>query len=221
MRKMYVLLFVSACFASLAHAQFKKGDKLLGGSIGFLNQNRSSTDPVSPNTATVFNITPSIGFFTSPDRLIGFSLSYTNETYKYTNTKLVRNGVGAGIYKQYWNSLGKKFYFIMEGNVSGLYAKGSTKQTTNGGVSSTVSEQKALTVTAGIVPGISYQITKRLTTDMFFSNFLYFTDTYSKNKDNYPGIPPREYTNNSVGFGTGFTKFSTNNLQFGFRYILN
>src|SRR5689334_21894331 len=127
MKKLYVLLLVTATVFSATQAetnsdlQFKKGDKLLGGSVGFssLKETGSPDDLINRSV----NVVPGIGFFTKPNRLIGLSLNYGYGESK-RNSRLVNHGtsIGASFYKQYWSSLGKSFYFIVDSRLSGGYS---------------------------------------------------------------------------------------------------
>ncbi len=213
MKKIYVLLLVSVGTTLSATAQpFQKGDKLLGGSIGFASSKTTASNPA--NKYTGFGISPSIGFFTSAKSLTGFSVNY-GYAKSEQNGETKTNSIGASVYQQHWNSLGKSFYFIAEGRLAGSYQ--SSKSTFTG---SYFTESKGFQGGFQINPGIAYRINRRLVLDAFFSNFVSIAYAHSNVKRNPQFSPTSEYKTDDFGITTGFSNFTTDNIQFGFRYIL-
>ena len=217
MTKIYVLLLVAAGTVLSVTAQpFVKGDKLLGGSIGYSlsrsNITYSQPTPTPDYRYFNFNISPSLGFFTKPNRLSGFSLQFNygssfpdNIDYRQKNV-----GYGAGFYKQYWNSLGKNFYFIIQGRVGASYANVKYFNSTQ------KDESRTGTAYLTIDPGFAYRMKKRLVLDAYYTNFLYTAFAYTDRRGNN-GVVSKEYTINA---NTGLQNFSLGSVVLGFRYLL-
>lgn len=114
MKKIYTLLFSTATLFSIANAQtntdlqFKKGDKLLGGSISSSLQRttyNTSTPSVNPSYDLKYyslSISPSLGFFTKPNQLTGISLLFnygssapSNAFIRIKVTRMERGFIGS------------------------------------------------------------------------------------------------------------------------------
>jgi hypothetical protein len=227
MTKLYALLLLATSF-SFANAQtgtdelpFKEGDKLLGGSVGYSLQRQTFNNPVSstptpPSNSNYryvsFRIAPSIGFFTKPNRLVGFSLNFNyGSSLENINTYDQKNtNYGAAYYKQFWNSLGKNFYFIIQGELGGSFNHQKYAYT------SQIIETNGASAYFSIAPGFAYRMKRRLILDVYYSNFLLSSFTYARNKSNGAQIT-RNYI---FSTNTGLRNFALNDVVFGFRYLL-
>jgi hypothetical protein len=207
MKKIYLLLFVTAGTTLVANAQaFKQGDKLLGGSIGVSNTNPSGQN----NDATAVNVSPSIGFFTKPNRLTGFSLTLNSNLN-------AQHSVGAAIYKQYWNDLGKNAYFIMQGDVALSYGTNKSGNQSNPGTGMRHSQNYS--ISAGISPGFAYRLNRRLVVDAFLADFLRVSDTYAETATTFSSGNKVKSTVNSINLYSGLSGLNLGSIRVGFRYI--
>lgn len=208
MKKIYVWLFVTAGIILSANAQpFEKGDKLIGGTISAFNND----SPGANNSTTFLSISPLIGFFTKPNRLTGFSLFFSsnlNQQHTY----------GASVYKQYWNSLGKNFYFIMQGEISLSY--NSTHSPYINQINVVDRHEKLYTLAVNINPGFAYRINRRLVVDAFLANFFSISDSYLKQKDLLNNGSTYTFHDNTIRFNSSLNGFTLSNIQLGFRYVL-
>lgn len=218
MKKIYVLLLVTAVTILGATAQpFQKGDKLLGGSIGYsIQRSTYNATPSIPgqnydSKYYNFNVAPSFGFFTKPNRLTGFSLLFGYGSSFRTNTDNQKTySYGAGFFKQYWNALGKNFYFNIQGRTGLIY-----NRTLFSNPIQKVEERSASAYIA-IEPGFAYRMKRRLVLDAYYTGFL--TAGYNYDERRYNGST---FTRNySVSANSGLQNFSLNSVILGFRYLL-
>jgi hypothetical protein len=215
MKKLYVLLLVTATVFSATQAQtnsdlqFQKGDKLLGGSLGV-----NHSDPIGSGSNTSLNVAPSFGFFTKPNRLTGFSLFYSTPSLNQSDFY----SFGASAYRQYWSSLGKNFYFILQASISGNFTK-NVNYTSTSSVGLITNYAKIYTGSVDVAPGFAYRANRRLVVDAFLSNFgnVYFNHTSFTSNLNGGSI--NESRGNNFGFNSSLNGLRLGDIQIGFRYI--
>jgi hypothetical protein len=220
MKKFYVLLLVTAGTILCAHAQpFEKGDKLLGGSVYFAHGDNANGPNQSSSNYNSFGVSPAFGIFTKKNQLTGIALSYqhTNSSDN-SNPKQKSNGVSAGIYRQYWNSLSDKFYFIIQGQASVGYQNTSYTAIGFPGISSRI--QKGYSAYFTVDPGFAYRVKAKLILDFYYSNFLRTGYSYAKEEVVNPGMAASTYKNSSIVLDAGLRNFSLDQFRFGFRYVL-
>lgn len=218
MKKIYVLLLVTVVAVLSVQAQpFEKGDKLLGGSIGYIVQRSTYNTLPTPNNQNRdykyynFSIAPSIGFFTKPNRLTGFSLLFGyGSSIPSNDYKQKSYSYGASFFKQYWNALGKNFYFNIQGRAGADYSRNIYTSNTQ------KDEIRSATAAIAIEPGFAYRMKKRLVLDVYYTSFLSAAYTFNERRSNSNAYT-RDYVVSAV---TGLQNFSLNNVVFGFRYLL-
>lgn len=213
MKKFYLLLFVTVNSTTIARAQipqdlqFKKGDKLLGGSISAFHTTRSV---FNNNTTSYLNISPSFGVFTKPNRLTGVSLQLGSSL----NTQ---HNVGVALYKQYWSTLGKNIYFIMQGQVGAGYNTEKSGDRNNLNIGSRHNQN--YTLSASMNPGFAYRFNRRLVVDAFLANFISIGYTHATSTNTFANGFQGTLTTNSVSLVSGLNAGAISNIGIGFRYI--
>ena len=91
-KKIALSLFAVLCFGALSHAQFKKGTRMTGATIGSALMNSGTADVSFPNitgytnkaTSWNINFNPNIGWFISEKTAVGFTMSVNPNGTKNT-----------------------------------------------------------------------------------------------------------------------------------------
>ena len=85
MKKFYACVLSVFLLYSIVNAQFIKGQKVVGGNVGFSTGKIDYTVP-NQNRQTSFSINPSIGWFCKPNVLAGLGVSYGFSNLKNSGT---------------------------------------------------------------------------------------------------------------------------------------
>jgi len=220
MKKVYALLCLAAGPILSATAQpFDKGQKLLGGSLYFAHGNGDNGSGQSNSSYNSFGFSPAFGIFTKQNQLTGITLSYQHiGSSNNSNPATKNNNYGAGIYRQYWNTLSDKFFFIIQGQLSTSYATDSYSAAGPAGIQ--IRKQKSYGTYFSVDPGFAYRVKKKLILDFYYSNFVRSGYSYDKLDVTDFGAATVSFKSSSFVFDTGFRNFSLDQLRFGFRYLL-
>ena len=220
MKKLYITLLLTAGVILGVQAQpFEKGQKLLGGSLYYAHGNNDNGYNQSSSIYNSVGFSPAFGFFTKQNQLTGISLSYQyTGSFDNSNPNQKSNSYSAGVYRQYWNELGHKFYFNIQGQLSANYTTGSYVSTGSAGNSK--NEHKYYSAYFSIDPGFAYRVKKKLILDFYYTNFLRTGYSYLKEDVTNFGAAKITYKGNSFVFDTGLRNFSLDQFRFGFRYLL-
>ena len=183
MKKHFYLLVFFFALTLCSQAQIKKGDILLGGTLGFNTQKSSSNDPTTNNLqkATSVNLSPSIGRAIKDNLLIGVDLNWTNlKTTQdsgpggYTSKS---STYGAGFFVRKYTTLGSGFALFMQSRLGGSY---NTGKNLYGGSPNPSSNTKGYAIDLSFYPGIAYAITKRVQLETGFANLVDVNYSHSK-----------------------------------------
>jgi hypothetical protein len=183
--KHFYIIPSALLLSTVCHAQIVKGDKLLGGSIGFVraNTNNYGNGSISAPYNSV-NFSLSYGKAVKNNTVLGVNTSfgYSNQnTVQYdavngtvsTNNKMISGG--AGIFKRRYVPLGKDFYFFGQMGATLNYGRSNSANTVVS-PSGMVTYQKDISTTGGInlylYPGFSYQLNNRFMLDISLGNLL-------------------------------------------------
>ncbi|HJV21018.1 MAG TPA: hypothetical protein VJ552_14125 [Sediminibacterium sp.] len=212
MKKSSLLLFTVLLFALKSTAQFETGQRIFSGGINFNNYNNQTNlnNSTSKNAQTSFSLDASLGKFVRPNVARGFSINYGHNYQKSdpSSYKMNYNSVGLGIFSTHYRSFGKNFFGFLRFNLNGSYQFGNTVQ------SGVDQKNRGYEFSAGLTPGISYQISKRILLNGTLNNiaslnFNHRRTTYSNsgevNKINQIGLYS-SLSNGSLGaIGLGFS----------------
>ena len=207
MKKVQVL--VIALFAmTLAFAQPEKGNLLLGGALNLdIGSSNVKVDGVKTNGPKTFNlgVTPRVGYFLSDKVLVGVNLGFmmTNSKDESTGTEVKSNGLayGGGVFARYYITPVEHFALFFEGGVGAMF--GSSKIETAG---TTVDGPNTMALNAGVSPGISIYVSKRIALE---ANYGFIGYTMNNSKTETAGI---ETTSSQGSFGLNL---NPNTLMFG------
>jgi len=223
MIKNYVALVLCCISTTLVYAQFDKGQKVLGGSIGFSSNNYK--DPAnnfynSDNSSFIFS--PSVGWFNKTNQLSGIGLNYGYSSYKTINssgsfTEVTKNhSIGAEFFSQRFISLAQNLFFTINSSFGGNYSFGTKKSTTNN--VDYKDETRGYNIGAEIAPGLSYKLTKRLLFDSYLNNFISINYNYLRQKlsSGNTGLVQKNFSVSS-----SLSNTSIGNVGLGFRWLLS
>src|SRR5258708_4220664 len=172
MKKLFYLLLFFFSITFYSQAQIKKGDILLGGTLGF---NTQKTTPDGSNTngltkQSSVNLTPSIGKAIKDNLLAGIDLTYSGSsttqgsgTGGYTTKSRM---YGAGVFLRKYTYLGSGFAIFTQTRLGGGY---HTQKDQNEGVSVPYNDIKGYSNGVSFYPGISYAITKPVQMEIGFA----------------------------------------------------
>lgn len=194
MKKMIVVAVLGLIGTQFANAQVKKGNILLGGTVGVSSASSKVENADGKITTTQFNISPKVGYAVSDKWVVGVfansQFATVKNTMTPTDTKDQTTIIAPGIFVRNYHNIGEsKFAFFGEANVS--YGFGSTKD--DGTKTQTVN-----VIDANVVPGIAYFVTKRFNIEGVFGGINF------NNEVEKPEPTGTKVTNNT--FSLQFTK---------------
>lgn len=213
-----------------SHAQFIKGQKLIGGSLFFSGSSGSTTPTAFDNrnvfhvSATGIGVNPIIAKFINAKTLVGAGLIYNYSHYSLmqelpdngNNYKDLQHSGGINIFSQRFISLGNKFFFTIQTSGSVLCNTGKQADL----VSKATIKTKGYAINFALAPGISCQINKRILFDAFLNNLLFAGYQHSATTTNYPLPRETKTHNNSVYISTSLSNTAIGNVGLGFRWLL-
>jgi hypothetical protein len=196
MKKIKLFVSILLISSSVAYSQFNKGSVLLGTDLSFSTSTSNSGS--NENKSHGFTVSPTVAIATKQNTFWGGSL---------------RAGYGASLFcRKYKQVVGRLYAFAQ----SGLGAGFSKFKYENG--PATYSEQKNYNVGVAITPGISVNVSKKVYLEAGFSNIAAVDYSWGTSSSYFQG-------NTTTGKSNGFSFSSslgsfTNNLYFGFRFII-
>ncbi len=165
--KTTLLLLPVFLFATLvSDAQIDKGRVQIGGDLNVTDIHYSETN--STNNFTNLTIRPSIGRFYAINKLAGLFLNFA-----YYNTNAGKTYTyGGGVYFRQYKQVVKSLYVFAEEQGGVTYNRNSSIPTS--------SVRNSYQITAGIRPGIAYDLTKRMQLELAYNDLLSAYYNYSK-----------------------------------------
>jgi len=125
-----VLLVAIILISVTAKAQFKKGDKLIGGYFAITTQRSSDQNGIDIQTmkSNSFSLRPFMGVFLNEKWAIGgslgYSVSYQKNWFSTPDIQTYKNrSFSLGIFSRRYFSISEKFFFMVHGE--GSFARGS------------------------------------------------------------------------------------------------
>ncbi|MBS1734627.1 MAG: outer membrane beta-barrel protein [Bacteroidetes bacterium] len=219
MKSLFTLIVLVSVFSFGADAQnaFPKGSVLPGGNAGVTISNSESAGGRSRSAG--FNIMPSIGFAVKENLFLGINAGYgyskgrfTNNVSGYVDT-LKRNSFSYGVFGRYYKPLKHNFSIFLEADLGG----NNTKDVSTASGSATKYTSTSWGVNAGLTPGISYGLTKKLQLEAGFNNIVGLG--YSKYKRTSNGTTPIDETQSQFNAYTNLNNYNSQ-LYLGFRLLL-
>ncbi len=218
MKKIITLSIIAMSFFCLSSkAQINKGSIMLGGSLGGNFNNIKDPDTVTSKTNS-FSISPAIGFAISDNTIVGFSLQYgfNNYKYYYNAQEQKYHSYGAGIFARKYKSLSKDFYLFGEGEL--MYDHYSYNYSTSNNNGSEY-DSKGNSIALNITPGIAYSLTRCIQLEAGLQNLL--SIGYSSAKENAKDPNNLNYKTSNVNFSSSLSPVSLSSISLGIRFLIN
>jgi len=208
-------------------AQTDAGDLFVGGGL-----NIGGTSFFNPDSSGFFKgngfnfrFAPEVGYFVADNFALGVSLAFettTMKTYDFMflglkEQKVVANGIGGGIFGQYFVELDRELFLSFRGSLGYAYFRGETTITTPGfGSSEPIVNVGGSFVNHSflfvVAPTIEYFVNDNVALSLGFGN-LYFINSWVKNLDlNNPVYQSQK----DFGLNLDFSS-----LTFGVKFFIN
>jgi hypothetical protein len=223
-KKIYTVILILST-SLFCRAQIVKGDKLLGGSIGFLKGDvRNNIGTVNSITSVNFGI--AYGKAVKNNMVNGFtsSFGFTNQpvtTYdpvigNYT-TRSENFAASAGVFKRRYLPLGKNFYVFGELSGTLRYGQNNFDYLASPGVFKK-EVTKYYGINASLNPGLSYQVSNRFMLDLTLGALV--TAGYDHNT-NEINSPPSRPNVNLFYLNSNLSLTNLGNISVGFRVLFH
>ena len=211
------LLIISLFNFSLSNAQITKGNLFIGGDVYlaiFNTNNTNANGDISKSSSVGFS--PTIGWVTKDNLVVGASIltNFNSNSSTNSNNYNRSNRIGAGVWMRKYLPIGKSFYLFGNGMLSAqsLYNSNNIVPQPN------FYEEKGYSINVILVPGIAYQVNKRLFLDAALNNL--FSLGYERKNTDYQisGSPRIKRVTNSFNLSSGIG--SVTPLQVGMRWMI-
>ena len=225
MVKIYAFLILSFLVGTSTYCQFEKGQKIIGGNIGFVTGKTNNSYSGSYTSAySNVSINPSFGWFIKPNVLWGIGLLYglnyqKNNIYMAPDvTKIWRNSLGVNVFSQKFFNLTRNFFFTV--NTSGGAGYSFGKQTNTANDIENKSTNSGYSVSLSVSPGLSYRLTPRLLFDANLSNLIYISYYYNQTKAKDAVGSDIKTFDKSFSLSSSLSNTTLGNVGLGFRWLL-
>ena len=213
MKKFTFLSILIILFSTTSvYSQIKKGSILLGG--GF-NISHSEENQGSESKTYSYIISPSLGFATKDNQIIGGNLSYShsgNNISGNPNSGVISNNYSVGAFYRRYFPFAKNFYVFGEGNVN--FGFGKSEQ---GDPMTNEFILRSYYGGLNVYPGVTYEVGKRFHLEAALSNL--FNVFYGRNE--METITPTQTTKStSKNLGISSSLSRQNPITIGFRFVL-
>ncbi|MFZ1530132.1 MAG: hypothetical protein WAT19_15370 [Ferruginibacter sp.] len=210
MRKL-LLAAVFGFGAFISNAQINKGSLLLGGDVNFQEVKNSSVSSPSAQINRYGILSVSAGKAYRKNKIAGITASAGFNKGIYNNGSVLfdqkQHRITAGAFFRNYQQLKHGFYLFGEAGAD--YSFG--KQTTTDPQAAVVDIMKTNAVSLNFTPGLSYNLCKKLFTEISLPGLLTMGYTHEKNYS---------YTSNRYYVSSSMNRSFVNSLAVGFRFIL-
>jgi hypothetical protein len=218
------LFIIAMCLALHAHAQLKKGNVQLGGSMGWSTYKNETTNTgnfqSTKNSGLSFYFQP--GIFVTDKSVLGLGLGYSNNRYDNSSSnstfnlnhrdKQTQNGYSVGPYYKWYKSLSERIAFSILASVN--YSFNNSTYYNANGTDFTDSKTSSHGLNANVSPGIIYFINTRWGLTTSFGSLHYSTMKYKPNSSSNANTTTTSRTSNA-GVDLSLSSFS-----FGLQYFI-
>ena len=212
MGKLFTLIVIAVLTSSSIYAQISKGSILLGGGIGYSNQENKQEGSTVESKTSNFYLSPAIGITVKENLIVGGDLSFSNQMQENGSNETTTKYYGAGIYMRRYVPIANRFYIFGQGRIGGNIFDGENTQVTD-----FISNSKGYNINAGIYPGISFQVNKKLHLETGFNNLVYLQYENVKIKTQSLG---NIYNYTSKSFSVNSSLNNMSGLYVGFRLLI-
>lgn len=210
-----------------AKAQTDAGDLFVGGGLNigvsrFFNPDSSG---IFKGNGFNFRFAPEVGYFVADNFALGVSIAFETTTMSsysrywddLIKQKVVANGIGGGLFGQYFIELDRELFLTFRGSLGYAYLRGETTTTTPGfGNSDPTIDIRGSYVNHSflfvVAPTIEYFVNDNMALSFGFGN-LHFINSWVKNLDvNNPVYESQT----DFGLNVDFSSFT-----FGMKFFIN
>ena len=220
MQKKSTILVLLIVINFMASAQFQKGQKVLGGNIGFTVGKSENGDNYTSRQNS-FTINPSFAKFTKPNQLCGIGVGYGYSRQKFEspvtsqNTNVINQTIGVNVFSQRLYNMAKNLYFTLNTPASVYYMFGNNKIESSNSVNEI--KNTGYSINLSLAPGLSYQLNNRWLFDAYLSNLVNIGFSHNQSKSS----PSNNKTkSNNFGISSSLSNTNLGNIGLGFRYLL-
>ena len=220
MKQIYALLLF-ICIYSVANAQVKKGDIVLGGNLGYSDE--ASTGQTSPPTSITSNslyLNPSLGKAIRDNLVLGIGISYSHSSSKVDNAgTLTDNQTGnsgsLGVFIRRYKPIGAGFSLFGQAGLSGNYTHSNEMQP---GATDLGAHANTYGFALNLYPGIAYALNRRWQLETSLPNFFLINYGHTKETQQFTGQPDLTSTNHNFGISSSLT--GNDEFTVGVRYFI-
>ena len=220
MQKKSTILILLIVLTSVANAQFTKGQKVLGGNIGFAVGKSESSDNFT-SSQNSFTINPSFAKFTKSNQLCGIGMGYGYSRQKSEspnnaqNSYIINQTIGVNVFSQRLYSMAKKLYFTLNTPASIYYMFGKNIVKSSNSINESMG--KGYSINLSLAPGVSYQLNNRWLFDAYLSNLVNVGFSHNQSKSSTSNYKTKS---NNFGISSSLSNTNLGNIGLGFRYLL-
>ncbi len=220
MKSNILLSLVILCGVTfVSNAQINPGKILLGGSIGY-SSNKNSQPGQQATYAEYENLYSNIqiGKFIRENTAVGVIFSYGyNKSSTQSNPDNKTTKFNTGVFYRKYKALGRNFYFFGEADASYTYSKNKFVYYQNSANTTNVVSNGA---TLSFVPGISYNVWKKIQVELLMPNILSIGYSHVKTENVYTN--PSSSSSNDGHLFSANANLNSNflsNFGIGFKFF--
>jgi hypothetical protein len=226
--KHFYILASVLLLSNAGQAQISKGDKLLGGSIGFTHGSTSNFNGAvsADNSLTAINLGISYGKAVKNNIVNGFNAGFTfvnspvSTFDPATGANIFNNKIRQGtmgVFRRRYIPLGKNFYAFGQVGADLAYSQNEYSQFSTGVISEKV-VNKSYVVNASLYPGFSYQLNNRFMLDLTMGSLVNIGYAHNSRRVNSQPAAP---TSNTLYLNSNLSLSSLGNISVGFRVLFH
>lgn len=223
MKQTYALLLCVFAY-SIANAQVKKGDIVLGGNLGYSDQAQTVlTSPPQTTKSTLLDVNPSIGKAIRDNLVLGIDIAYFHSTSSqnpaYTSSiSQTGNGFLAGVFLRRYKPIGAGFSLFGEAELSGNYSHSTAEMPSNAQFAETSDHSNGFGFTLQVYPGIAYALNRRWQLETSLPNFLSINYIHDKETQQYNTQAAQSTSDHSFNISSSLT--GNDEFTVGVRYFI-
>jgi hypothetical protein len=224
--KHFYIITCAIVFSSICRAQIDKGNKLLGGSIGFTSSksNSYSGTTTTDSKLTAINLSASYGKAVRNNVVNGFSAGFSFAKNPFTVYDpvvgaTVRNNrnrfATAGVFKRRYLPLGKNFYAFGQLSADLTYGQNDYEDLSSGAITQKVMN-RSYAANASLYPGLSYQLNKCFMLDLGLGSLVNLGFSHSSRSVNDQRATPKT---NTFNLNSNLSLSNLGDISVGFRVL--
>lgn len=223
MKQAYALLLCVFVY-SIANAQVKKGDIVLGGNLGYSNQSQSAlVSPPETTKSNSLNINPSIGKAIRDNLVLGIDIAYFHSTSSQnpaatSSITQNENGFLAGVFLRRYKPIGAGFSLFGQAELSGNYSHSTAEMPSTAQFAETSDHSNGFGFTLQLYPGIAYALNRRWQLETSLPNFFSINYNHYKETQQYNTQPAQSTSDHSFSISSSLT--GSDEFTVGVRYFI-